>query len=111
MQRWEYKRLYMYASNDGNYYMQVDNGVITGEQTLEYINQMGDQGWELVSVVQKIGNEIFYDPKSGQKVGKSAGEVLGNLFTGMTVGPAVTSSTPYKSATIGYSFWLTRPKE
>jgi hypothetical protein len=101
----------MYASNDGNYYMQVDNSVITGEQTLEYLNEFGDQGWELVSVVQKVGNEIFYDPKAANKTGKSAGEIFGNLFNGMMVGPAVTTSTQYKTATIGYSFWFKRPKE
>jgi len=101
----------MYASNDGKYYMQVEGTALTGDQILDYINQEGEAGWELISVVQKIGNEIFYDPKAQKKAEKSAGEILGNLFTGMMAGPVVTPSTQHRAATIGYWFWFKRTKE
>jgi hypothetical protein len=111
MQRWEYKRLFMYASSDGSYHIRGTERTITGEQILELINQLGDLGWELVSVAQKIGNEIFFDPKTEKKAERSTSEALGNLFSGLVAGPAVTPSTQYKSATIGYWFWFKRPKE
>jgi len=111
MQHWEYKRLFMYASNDGKYYMKGSENTITGKQILEYINQIGDEGWELVTVTQKVGNEIFYDSEKDKKAEKSTGQSFADLFTGMMAGPAVTSSSQYKSATIGYWFWFKRPKE
>ncbi len=111
MQRWEYKRLFMYVSNDGKYYMKASGETLNGKKILDHLNLLGNDGWEIITIVQKIGNEIFYDLEKDKKADKSAGEILGNLFTGMVSGPVVTPSTQHKTATVGYWFWLKKPKE
>ena len=101
MQKWEYKYLFI-NFEDRKYSIHSKDKTIIGNEIIVYINELGDDGWELINVVQRIGNEAPL---------KSVGQAAGAVAVGLFAGPQVTPQTQYKTATLGYALWFKRPRE
>jgi hypothetical protein len=69
---------------------------------MEGINALGKSGWELVNVVEEIGNE-----RDENKNGKA----IATLLDFAIAGPRVTTATQHKAVTLGYYLWFKRPYE
>jgi hypothetical protein len=99
MNKWVYKVIYIFLES-GQYVIRFKSKLLEGAEVLDFINQLGDEGWELVSVVQRIGNEI--------NVNSSA---TGDFLVAVTAGPQVTDRSQHKAVTLGYTLWFKRQKE
>lgn len=99
MQKWEYLAVYMAITSDFEFMTKVGSEVILGNKVWEYINGLGQDGWELVSVVERIGNE------PPQQTGTQR---AGALFGAMLAGDTALTVTQHKPVTLGYLYHFKR---
>lgn len=101
MKKWEYIVAYVGMTEDFQFEMQVGKEVISGKQVWQHINSLGINGWELVSVVERIGNL----PNIGSKVA-TAGAVFGAMMMGQPT--STVRETTHRAATLGYFYHFKR---
>jgi hypothetical protein len=99
MQKWEYTRIYIVITPDFGFMTKVGSEILAGEKVWEYINSLGQEGWEMVNVVERIGNEPQLE---------GVAQRVGNLFNAMMVGPTLTLGTQHKAVTLGYFYHFKR---
>ncbi len=97
MKKWTYLVAYMIVTENFQFIMQVGKELISGDQVWAYFNSLGQQGWELVNVVERIGNM----PYLGSQIGNAA-----SVFGAMMMGQPTTTvqATTYRPATVGYFY-------
>ena len=95
MKNWEYKMLYVVLTSDFQFMTKVGDEIVTGEKVWQQINILGHFGWELVAVVERIGNE----PLQGSKLGNVAA-----IFGAMMVGQSTLTVSQHKAVTLGYLY-------
>jgi hypothetical protein len=101
MQKWEYKKLFVMLE-EGKLFLLHSGKIVQDQEVLEFINSLGKVGWELVNIVDEIGNE-----RPRNKTGK----LVASLFDFAIAGPRVTPMTQYRTVTLGYHLWFRRPYE
>lgn len=103
MKRWEYTILYIAISSDLKFLMQRGKEVITGNQIWEHINTMGLFGWELVTVVERIGDDRNLE---------NVGQAVGDMYAALTFGqPTLNPRTQHKPVTLGYFYHFKRERQ
>jgi len=102
MQKWEYIAVYVAISPDFNFMTKVGSEIVSGGKVWEYINALGLDGWEMVSVVERIGNEL--PPQSAEENIGRAGAFLGAMMAGDTA----LTVTQHKAVTLGYLYHFKR---
>jgi hypothetical protein len=100
MLKWEYKTIYVVITPDFHFMTKVGSEIFSGNKVPEYINALGQDGWELVNVVERIGNE---PPREG-----ATQRGIANVFNAMIVGPTLTSGNQHKAVTLGYFYHFKR---
>jgi hypothetical protein len=99
MQKWEYITIYIVMTSDFKFMTQVGSEIISGNKVWEYINSLGQMGWELVSVVERIGNE---PPR------QKGTQTVAALFGAMLMGQSTLTVTQHKAVTLGYFYHFKR---
>ena len=99
MQKWEYLTIYVVITPDFKFLTQVGSEVISDNKVFEFINSLGQDGWELVNVVERIGNEPS---------GLSGAQTAGALFGAMAMGQSTLTVTQHKAVTVGYFYHFKR---
>ena len=59
MQRWEYLWLLLKVGIAGGFDVSVSGRTFMGQQTLDFLNNLGQQGWEMITVIAHINGMEF----------------------------------------------------
>ena len=96
--RWEFEWIFV-ELDSGRPVIEKGDLFLEGNRAWDHIMSMGKSGWELVSVVQAIGDISKKDTSTK----------VASLFDFAMAGPRVTPATQHRAATVGYFFWFKRP--
>ena len=101
MQKWEYLKIHIMLEQ-GSLFSYQSQKIIDDREIMERINALGKSGWELVNVVEEVGNERDKNKSSN---------VVAALLDFAIAGPRVTTANQHKTVTLGYYLWFKRPHE
>jgi tetratricopeptide (TPR) repeat protein len=98
MNKWEYLKIHIMLEQ-GIILFYKAKRLLKEDDVTDYITSLGKEGWELVNVVEEIGNERVENKES---------KAIAGLFDLAIAGPRVTAQNQHKAVTLGYYLWFKR---